>query len=473
MKDESLIQRVLHLRQVEKLSQQQIAQTLGIGRKRVRGMLKAVNGNPRRIEKKLLLDSYLGLIAEWYRQYPRLQAKQIFERLLPYGYTGSYMSVARVTEEYRRVRPKAYHPLVFLPGEEAQVDWFFADLPGPGRVAGFLYVLSYSRYAWGVFYPRTTFEFFLAGHMECFRHLGGLAHRHRYDNLKSVVLARDPEIRYNPQFLEFARFFGFSIHACNPYSGNEKGRVERFVRVARSFLYGETFRDLADLNGKFHVWLTRRNSTAHRSTEKPPVELRAGERLVTLPAQPYPARRVELTRVLTTAQVECDTNKYSVPTSCAGQNAELCIYPAHVEVWVSGQKVATHKREFGRRQAVSNPLHAEKLLDRTPGYRMRRILQLVTGMDPAFLQFIGGQDDDSGREQAAYQLFTLLRTHSRVIVVSAVRELAGMGCYKVKALQSRLCLPEVKAPPSVWPKDANLLNLTYQERTLDEYNPNS
>jgi hypothetical protein len=340
-------------------------------------------------------------------------------------------------------------------------------------VAGFLYVLAYSRYAWGIFYPRTTFEFFLAGHLECFKHLGGLARRHRYDNLKSVVLAREAQIRYNPQFLEFARFFGFTIHACNPYSGNEKGRVERFVRVVRGFLYGQTFKDLSDLNGKFHVWLSQRNAIPHRSTEKTPLELRARERLITLPAQPYPARRLEWSRVLATAQVECDTNKYSVPTTCVGQKAEVCLYPSHIEVWVAGGKVATHKRVFGRRETVSNPLHAQGLLERTPAYRRQRILQLITSMDSAFQQFVSAQEDDATREEAAYQLFTLLRTHSRGMVISAVRELNSMGCYKVKALHSRLNLPQARELQAVWPKDAHLLNLTYQERTLDEYNPNA
>ncbi len=420
-----------------------------------------------------MLDEYIGLIAEWYRQYPRLMAKQIYERLIPYGYHGSYISVARVTREYRQVKQQAYLPLIFMPGEEAQVDWFFADLPGVGRVAGFLYVLSYSRYAWGIFYKRTTFEFFLAGHQECFKHLGGLARRHRYDNLKSVVLRRDPEIQYNPKFLEFARFYGFSIHACNPYSGNEKGRVERLVRDARGFLYGETFKDLADLNARFQVWLQKRNTMAHRTTEKTPLELRGKERLIAPPAQPYPARRVELTNVLATAQVECDTNKYSVPTSCAGKTAELCIYPSHIEVWVSGQRVAAHQRSFERKKMIDNPLHAEKLLDRTPNYRMNRIMQVISGMDTAFLQFISGQDDPAIREQAAYELFTLLRTHSRGMILSAVRELNTMGCYKIKTLYSRLNLPQERESQSVWPKNTSLLNLKYQERNLDEYNPNA
>lgn len=472
MIDESMTERVLHLRDVEKLTQQQIADALGIGRKRVRRMLRTKDSVPGPLIKKSMLDEYLGVITEWYRQYPRLQAKQIYERLLSFGYQGSYMTVARASKEFREVKRKTYIPLIFHPGEEAQVDWFFADIPGVGRVACFLYVLAYSRYAWGIFYPRTTFEFFLAGHLECFKHLGGLARRHRYDNLKSVVLSRDPEIRYNPQFLEFARFFGFSIHACNPYSGNEKGRVERIIRDARVFLYGQTFESLADLNAKFQGWLQKRNATEHRVTEKTPLELRGKERLLALPGQPYPARRIEITGVLSTAQVECDKNKYSVPTSCGNQVAQLCIYPAHIEVWVSGDKVATHKRSFERRQAIHNPLHEEKMLERSPNYRMHRIYQVVTGMDPAFLQFIGGQDDEADREATAYELFTILRTHSRGMVISAVRELNGMGCYKIKTLYSRLNLPQAREPQAVWPKDTNLLTIKYQERSLNEYNPN-
>ena len=40
MDKESLVQRVMHLRQVEQLSQRQIAKVLEIGRKRVRQILK-------------------------------------------------------------------------------------------------------------------------------------------------------------------------------------------------------------------------------------------------------------------------------------------------------------------------------------------------------------------------------------------------------------------------------------------------
>jgi hypothetical protein len=130
---------------------------LGIGRKRVKRIL-GVPGEAVAIPRKFMLDEYNHLIAHWYKQHPRLKATQVYERLKEYGYLGGYVSVSRFTREYRTPKTSAYHPLTFLAGEEAQVDWFFFNHERLGQVAGFLYVLSYSRYAWGMFYPKTSFD---------------------------------------------------------------------------------------------------------------------------------------------------------------------------------------------------------------------------------------------------------------------------------------------------------------------------
>jgi transposase len=470
MDDEALLQRALHLRQVEKLSIRQIAGAMGIDRKKITRLLKGV-GTAIKIPKKGVLDEYIPLMAQWYKQYPNLMAKQTYERLKEYGYEGSYRTVVRVSEEYRKIQPRAYHPLTFLPGEEAQVDWFYFKHERLGAVAGFVYVLSYSRYAWGIFYPKTTFEFFLAGHLECFKKIGGLARRHRYDNTKSVIIKREPTIEYNPQFLDFASFFGFSIHVCNPYSGNEKGRVERLIRHIRTFLYGEDFIDLADLNRKFYRWLEQRNNTVHRSTNQTPQELLLKERLVGLPAQSYAPRRIVGAVASKTALVEFETNKYSVPSSCTGKAVEVVAYPERIEICINGQEVARHRRCFGKMQSIQNPLHAEKHLNHTPQFKMKRILELITAMDPVFNQFIEHQEDESVSIEVAYQLFTLLKTHSRAILLSAVRELNGMRCFKIKALMSLLNLPQQREPKALWPQNQQLLNLTYEERNLNDYDP--
>ena len=469
MDEESLKAQVRHLRDVEKLSIRQIARTLAIGRKKIRTILGPQATMARPLPVKGVLDQYLPLIAQWYQQYPRLIGKQIYQRLQAYGYKGSYKTVLRASRDYRRPKMTAYHVLTFLPGQEAQIDWFFFNHERLGIVSGFIYVLSYSRYAWGIFYPKNSFEFFLAGHLECFKHIGGLAHCHRYDNLKSVVIKREPQIQYNAQFLDFARFYSFRIHACNPASGQEKGRVERLIRDARVFLYGENFIDLADLNRKFHLWLGGRNNTVHRTTEKTPKALLGEEKLITLPQNTYPARRVITARVSKTALVEFDTNKYSVPTSCVTKTVEILSYPDRIEIVLAGTIVARHKRSFGRKQVIENPLHAEKLLQWTPQYKRQRIFELISRMDEAFNHFLARQEDDALKLAAAYQLFVLLRTHSKATLISAVRQLNGMRCFKLKALLSLLNLPQPKEGDPLWPQNKDLLNLNYEERKLTDY----
>jgi len=469
MDEDALISGVLHLRQVEKLSQQQIADTLGIGRKKVGRILKG-GDDSKPIVRKSILDKHVHLIVEWYKQYPRLKAIQVYERLKSYGYQGSYASVIRLSLEYRGPKTEAYHALTFLPGQEAQVDWFSFKHERLGAVAGFVYVLSYSRYAWGIFYPKATFEFLLAGHLECFKHIGGPAHCHRYDNMRSVVLKHTAqEIIYNPQFLDFARFYGFSIHACDINSGNEKGRVERLIRDIRVFLYGETFNDLGDLNRKFHLWLGKRNNSVHRSTGKTPKELLAHERLIRAPENVYPARRIIQARVSKTALVEFETNKYSVPASCAGRRVEILAHPERIEICLAGGTVARHKRRFSEKQTIQNPLHAEKLLEWTPQFKSQRILELISRMDGVFNYFLTHQEDDADRAKAAHQLFTLLKSHSKVMLISAVKELNSMRCFKLKALLSLLNLPGPKRGDPLWPQNKDLLNLNHEERNLTDY----
>lgn len=284
-----------------------------------------------------------------------------------------------------------------------------------------------------------------------------------------MVIKREPQIEYNAQFLDFASFYGFKLHVCNPYSGNEKGRVERLIRDVRVFLYGENFTDLTDLNRKFHLWLEKRNNTIHRTTGKTPKELLSQERLLGLPQTCYAARRIVLAGVSKTAKVEFDLNKYSVPTTCAGKNVEIIAYPERIEVVLNGTIIAHHKRCFEERQVIDNPLHAERLINTTPKFKMQRILQLIAQMDGAFNCFLLHQEDDAAHEQVAYELFTLLKSYSRIMLISAVKELNTMRCYKLKALYSLLNLPQSQEGPALWPQNNDLLKVNYQQRSLNDY----
>ena len=48
--------------------------------------------------------------------------------------------------------------------------------------------------------------------------------------------------------------------------------------------------------------------------------------------------------------------------------------------------------------------------------------------------FVERQEDEETQQLAACQIYQLIRNHSRSMVLSAVRELNGMNCAKIKAL---------------------------------------
>lgn len=470
--DDTLRINARHLYEVEGLSIRQVAVKMGIGRKKAARLLSS--SDLKRSMPDSIIKPYERLIGEWYAGYPFLRATQVFERLKSYGYTGGYTAVKEYTVRYRRKKKKeAFHELTFLPGEEAQVDWMQWSFPF-GTVYGFAFILSYSRYLYAGFYPRQSMEFFLDGHISALREIGGVPRGMRYDNLKSVVITRKPEIVYNTQFLDFARHYGFAIHACNPGKGNEKGRVERVIRDMEEFIKPETFSSIDDLNKRFSIWRSERNRRIHRTTKKRPVDALSEERLKTLPAIQYKAYRCIPAHVTKTGFVDFETNRYSVPSSCSQMTGTILAYSEHIEIVVSDKTkdriVASHKRSFGRQEKIENPAHRERILDRTnPEFKQKRIYQLMMGMDESIRQFLNRAEEEGEDILAAsHTLFRLIRTNAKGSLVSAVREAVSGKIYKTSYIQS-LMQPNVTMNNPVQPQNQGLLEINYKGRELADY----
>ena len=458
---------IKHLYEVEKLSIRQIATKLRRARKTVARVIH--NERVMRSFPDSMLRPYERLIDQWYQEYPFLKASQVYERLKSYGFKGSYNTVSVWTQKYRQKKKQAYHELTFLPGEEAQIDWIEERLPW-GVAYGFAMILAFSRYLYVRFYPRQNLEFFLEGHMEAYREMGGLARRHRYDNIKTVVIERSPEVKFNAQFLDFARHFGFSIHLCNPYRANEKGRIERALRDLRDFLRVNTFQDLKDLNRKVSLWRIERNQRIHRSTQKAPIEALKEEQLKALPAIPYRPYRVVLAAASKTGFVEFETNRYSVPSSYAERPCEIFAYPDHLEVMLQGNRIALHRRSFGRKEKIEDPTHREKLLRMTPQFKSQRIFQLMDQMDPALHRFLQEAAQEAQNPlEIAYEFFKLLKHVGKTMLLSAVREANRIGTFKIRYVQSLLQVPQPQPPNPVFPQESKLLDIDYERRNLKDY----
>ena len=59
------------------------------------------------------------------------------------------------------------------------------------------------------------------------------------------------------------------------------------------------------------------------------------------------------------------------------------------------------------------------------------------------------------------------------MLISAVRELNAMRTFKIKALLSLLNVPSAKEGSALWPQQKDLLTLTYKERNLNVYDPDT
>jgi hypothetical protein len=305
--------------------------------------------------------------------------------------------------------------------------------------------------------------------MDAYKEIGGIPHQGRYDNLKSVVIKRKPEIVFNTQFLDFARHYGFSVYPCTPGRANEKGRVERVIRDIGLFLAANSFENLHDLNTKVSLWRRERNERVHRTTGKTPAELLKEERLKGPPQIDYKAYRMQTGVVSPTGFVSFETNRYSVPSRYSHQPCSLLIYPRHIEIVIQHHRVAYHQRSFLKNQKIENPLHREKMIDITPNFKYQRIYQLMTTMDDALALFLKrAQGEGEDPLEASYALFKLLKGISKHTLLSAVREANKLGTFKVAYVKSLMQPSSAKEHP-VYPQNSNLLNITYEGRELAKY----
>lgn len=472
MSSNDLRSRVRYLRDVEKLSFRQIARQIGISR----GVLSRMySGTWKEIpsHRGFLLDRHRDLILHWYHECPTLKALQVHRRLAERGVAVDYTTVVKYTRAFRqRQKPRVFWPLEFLPGEEGQVDWFFVNHPRLGKLCGFALILSFSRYCFAHLFTRHSFEFFIEGHLMALQSFGGCPHALRYDNLKSVVLKRQP-LTYHPAFLDFARHVGFEIRLCNPAAGNEKGRVERLIRAIRETFCNEAraHHTIKALNADLHEWVRRKNDTVHRATNAKPVEKRKEEKLKPLPQGPWinvvihPPKRPTKTGL-----VIFDTNAYSFPDHLGGQDIIVHAFTDRIELFSQDQKcIAIHSRSFERNAIIANPIHRSITRLSVPAKR-QRILAVMLSLDPALTQFfeahhIVGED----REAQAIQLFNLLRTHGKAAIVSAVREALRKNSPRVSSVRAILEPASERHRAEVTPQDQRILDIDYRARSLEEY----
>jgi len=233
------------------------------------------------------LDPYKDYLIQRLDEFPALSAEKLYREISEMGYVGKKTILCEFTRPYRIPRTKTAIRFETDPGEQAQVD--FAEL-GRHKVAGeevrisiFAMLLCYSRMLYARVVTAQDTEVFLNCHTHAFAYFGGVTREILYDNAKVVALKHDRGVRiFNAALLDYAANAGFSPRLCKPYRPQTKGKVERSIRYIRdSFLEGETFTSIDDMQTRLGIWLdTIANTRTHSTTGKRPIDMLSEENLI-------------------------------------------------------------------------------------------------------------------------------------------------------------------------------------------------
>jgi len=309
------------------------------------------------------LDPFKPIILEWLeedRKHWRKQhhtAKRVYDRLVEERkYEGSYNLVQRYMRQCRTQHvAKANLELVWDPGP-AQVDFGEADFYESDKLCRKKYLtvsFPYSNQGFSQVFGGETAECVCQGLMDVFEFIGGVPPLLIFDNATGVGHRVGEAIHESELFSRFRAHYHFRVRFCNPYSGWEKGNVERKVDFNRANLFVPVphYSDIEKYNRRLLRQSEKKAGELHYKKQVPIGELFEEDRksLLMLPAKAFNVCRYEWLKADGYGKVCLDGKHfYSTMPENANQKVLVGIHAHTVDILTSeGQILTTHRRCYG------------------------------------------------------------------------------------------------------------------------------
>jgi len=317
------------------------------------------------------------------KQFPGFQMK-----LTKHGET-----LQRLWEEYRITRPDGFGYSqfcfhyqvwnnrldVWMRMEHKAGDKMFVDFAGDklqltDRLTGkkkdvetFVAILGCSQLGYMEFLESQRKEDWIKGNGAAFNYFGGVTAAIVPDNLKSAVTRA---CRYEPwmneTYLDFARHYDTVILPARPRRYRDKALVEGFVRLVYQRVYAkmrdEVFYDIDEMNGRAWELLDEHNSRPFQQKEgsrRSRFEEIEKNTLKPLPATPFILKETQNSTAWQNYHVRLteDEHWYSVPHRYAGKRLQVVYSASLVEIYLNRERIALHRRTFGRYQYTTLTEH--------------------------------------------------------------------------------------------------------------------
>jgi transposase len=341
----------------------EVARELGVSRNTIRRYVRGAAVPPRRPpgpRARPARDALAAAAAEiWAARRTftagkqRLTAQRLGELLAERGLPATARTVRRLVADLRRGDQEVTVPLVYAPGEVAQVDFFevWIDLAAVRQKAWlFVLRLMHSGRDFAMVCARQDTTWFLAAHVAAFAHLAGVVAAIAYDNLTAAVarvLVGQPRV-LRPRFAAFVAHYGLEPRFCRPGTGHDKGGVERrgghirhqhLVPVPSGATLGAINAALqARLDAQFAAAPPRAAAWAREAAALRP-----------LPAAGFDPSEVRPLQLTHHARVLLGGATYSVPSTWCGHAIEVRLGPETVVLAYAGAQVVHPRLAAGGR----------------------------------------------------------------------------------------------------------------------------
>jgi hypothetical protein len=324
--------------------------------------------------------------------------------------------VKECVAEWRRTRQEVFVPLVYRPGDLAEVDFFevLVDVAGVRRKAWmFVMRLMHSGRDFAWLYDRQDQVSFLDGHVRGFAHFGAVPLRLLYDNLRPAVarVLVGAERKLATRFEALAAHYVFEPCFARPRTGHDKGGVEARGKGIRweHLVPIPAGDDLATISGSLLAALDRR-AGEHRDAEGRTIAERFADehgRMLPLPEHAFRPHAVVLASVSRRSLVKVEGAVYSVPCEWAGLDVTVHVGAAELEIAGPTGREVHPRRRFGQRSIRYR--HYVRELSRKPQALRQVAEELLGELGEPFTSAWRQLVDEQGPRQGARAFAQLLK----------------------------------------------------------------